>query len=129
VWPRNVNTHNTWNATSVETHSRKRRVLNYAFSESALRSAEVFLHNNIDRWLELLGSTAEEEGGWTKSQNLSEWVNWLVFDILGDLSFGKSFGMKEMDSDLRHIPEMMMGFLEIIHPVGIPCSSCMMQTC
>lgn len=99
-------------------HSRKRRVLNYAFSESALRSAEGFLHANIDRWLELLGTLAEKDGEWTVSLNMCEWVNWLVFDILGDLCFGKSFDMKEPDSKLRHIPEMMISFLELIHPVS-----------
>jgi cytochrome P450 len=127
VWPRNVNTHNTWNATSIEVHGRKRRVLNYAFSEAALRSCESFLHSNIDRWLELLGSAVEEDGGWTKPQDMAVWVTWLVFDILGDLSFGKSFDMKEPDSNLRHIPEMMIDFLGIIHPVGTPHGSYMIR--
>jgi cytochrome P450 len=117
VWPRNINTHNTWNATSIKLHSRKRRVMNYAFSENALRSAEGFLHSNVDRWLELLGSSAGKDG-WTQPQNMCDWVNWLVFDILGDLCFGKSFDMKEPGSDLRHIPEMMISFLELIHPVS-----------
>ncbi|CAO2657794.1 Nn.00g039200.m01.CDS01 [Neocucurbitaria sp. VM-36] len=118
VWPRNVKTHNTWNATSIEMHSRKRRVMNYAFSESALRSAEGFLHANIDRWLELLGALAEKDGEWTPSLNMCDWMNWLVFDILGDLCFGQSFGMKEKDSKLRHVPEMMVDFLELINPIG-----------
>lgn len=118
VWPRNIHTVNTWNATSVETHARKRRVLNYAFSEKALKSAEVFIHTNTDRWLELLGQFAEKEGEWSKSLNMCDWMNYLVFDILGDLCFGKSFDMKEPDSKLRHVPEMMVSFLEIIHPVG-----------
>lgn len=94
--------------------------MNYAFSESALRSAEGFLHSNIDRWLELLGAMAEKEGEWTTSVNMCDWMNYLVFDILGDLCFGKSFDMKEHDSKLRHIPEMMVGFLELIHPVSAP---------
>ncbi|PSN70556.1 benzoate 4-monooxygenase cytochrome-like protein P450 [Corynespora cassiicola Philippines] len=118
VWPRNIHTVNTWNATSVETHARKRRVLNYAFSEKALKSAEVFIHTNTDRWLELLGQFAEKEGEWSKSLNMCDWMNYLVFDILGDLCFGKSFDMKEPDSKLRHVPEMMVSFLEIIHPIG-----------
>ncbi|KAF2848188.1 benzoate 4-monooxygenase cytochrome-like protein P450 [Plenodomus tracheiphilus IPT5] len=118
VWPRNVETHNTWNATSVEMHARKRRVLNYAFSESALRSAEGFLHSNIDRWLELIGKMAKTDSDWTPSLNMCDWMNYLVFDILGDLCFGRCFDMKESDSKLRHIPEMMVGFLELIHPIG-----------
>jgi hypothetical protein len=50
---------------------------------------------------------------------MCDWVNWLVFDILGDLCFGKSFNMKEPGSDLRHIPEMMISFLELVHPVSV----------
>ncbi|KAF2134348.1 benzoate 4-monooxygenase cytochrome-like protein P450 [Dothidotthia symphoricarpi CBS 119687] len=118
VWPRNVNTHNTWNTTSIDMHSRKRRVMNHAFSESALRSAEGFLHTNIDRWLELLGALAETDGDWTASLNMCDWMNWLVFDILGDLCFGQSFGMKEPDSKLRHVPEMMVEYLKLINPIA-----------
>ncbi|CBX94241.1 hypothetical protein IAQ61_006395 [Plenodomus lingam] len=118
AWPRNSKTHNTWNATSIEMHARKRRVLNYAFSESALRSAEKFLHSNIDRWLELIGQLAENDGEWTPSFNMCDWMNYLVFDILGDLCFGQCFNMKESDSKLRHVPEMLVGFLEVLHPIG-----------
>jgi hypothetical protein len=92
--------------------------MNYAFSEAALRDAEVFLHSNIDRWLELLGQLAPKDGEWTASFNMCDWMNWLVFDILGDLCFGKCFDMKEHDSELRHIPEVMVGFLELLHPVS-----------
>lgn len=92
--------------------------MNYAFSESALRSAEDFLHSNVDRWIELLGQL-EKDGEWTKTLNMCEWVNWLVFDILGDLCFGKSFDMKEPNSDMKHVPEMMISFLELIHPVSL----------
>jgi hypothetical protein len=49
-------------------------------------------------------------------------VNYLVFDILGDLCFGKNFNMKEPDSDLKHIPELMAGFLQTLAPVSCPLS-------
>jgi hypothetical protein len=117
VWPRNVHTINTWSSTSISVHARKRRVLNYAFSEAALRDAEVFLHSNIDRWLELLRQSGED-GQWTGSLNMCDSINWLVFDILGDLCFGQNFNMKEPDSNLRHIPEVMVSFLELLHPVS-----------
>jgi hypothetical protein len=51
-------------------------------------------------------------------------MNWLVFDILGDLCFGKNFNMKEPGSDLRHIPEVMVSFLELLHPVSSRLRSC-----
>lgn len=124
VWPRNVQSINTWNSTTVSVHARKRRVLNYAFSEAALRDAEVFLHSNIDRWIELLGELPTKDGKWSESLDMCDWMNWLVFDILGDLCFGKCFDMKEPGSDLRHIPEVMVSFLELFHPVSMLASTC-----
>ncbi|KAF2993989.1 hypothetical protein E8E13_001764 [Curvularia kusanoi] len=118
VWPKTVNHINTWNATSVPVHARKRRILNYAFSESALRSAEVFVHSNVDRWLELLGRRKERGEEWTSSIDMADQVTYLVFDILGDLCFGKCFDMKEPDSNLRHIPEVMIGFLQLMNPIA-----------
>jgi len=34
------------------------------------------------------------------------------------LCFGKNFDMKEPGSDLRHIPEVMVQFMEILHPIA-----------
>ncbi|KAF2108558.1 cytochrome P450 [Lophiotrema nucula] len=120
VWPKNVDALNTWSATDIPSHARKRRVLNFAFSEKALRAAEPFIHSNTDRWLDLM----EEQAGkgkdkqWSDSFNMAEWLNFLVFDILGDLCFGKGFDMKEPGNSLRHIPELMITFLALLHPVG-----------
>ncbi|KAF3049352.1 hypothetical protein E8E11_004388 [Didymella keratinophila] len=116
VWPKTVDHINTWSATSVPIHARKRRVINYAFSEGALRGAEVFVHSNVDRWLGLLGQAKEKGDVWTKSINMADQVTYLVFDILGDLCFGKCFDMKEPGSKLRHVPELMIGFMELVHP-------------
>lgn len=44
-------------------------------------------------------------------------INYLVFDILGDLCFGKSFDMKEPTSNMQHIPDVLANFLELMHPV------------
>lgn len=45
-------------------------------------------------------------------------INHLVFDILGDLCFGKSFEMKEPGSTTRHIPELLADFLVLMHPIA-----------
>lgn len=49
---------------------------------------------------------------------MAEEVNYLVFDILGDLCFGKQFNMKEPESDIKHVPDLMAGFLELLAPVS-----------
>lgn len=121
VWPRNVHALTTWNSTNIETHGRKRRVLNYAFSEKALRSAEPFVVSNTDRWCEIIAEESRKNRtGWSESLNMADWVNYLVFDILGDLCFGKSFDMKEKDSDMKYVPHLMVDFLTLMYPVGLP---------
>lgn len=117
TWPHNVKITNTWNVTSVETHARKRRVLNNAFSDRALRGAEPLVHANVDRWLELINEQTGDKQ-WSQSLNMAEQANYLVFDILGDLCFGKCFNMKEPGSDLKSIPSLMTTFLELMHPVS-----------
>ena len=117
VWPHNSKINNTWNVTNIETHARKRRVLNNAFSDRALRGAEPLVHQNVDRWLELFGQETDESREWSKSFNMAHQANYLVFDILGDLCFGRSFHMKEPESDLKHVPSLMTTFLELMHPV------------
>lgn len=59
------------------------------------------------------------ETGWSKPLNMKDWVNYLVFDILGDLCFGRSFDMKERDSDMKYVPHLLVDFLTLMHPVSL----------
>lgn len=117
AWPSNANALSTWNSTDIEVHGRKRRVLNYAFSDKALRSAEPFLISNLDRWCEIIAKELPESG-WSNSLNMADWVNYFIFDILGDFCFGKSFDMKEQESNLKYVPKLLAEFLKLMHPVG-----------
>jgi hypothetical protein len=98
-------------------------VLNQAFSERALKEAEGFVLEHVGRWVQRLGDQAvgdrdwmekvgevkvEEGYAWSKPINMSEWSDWLVFDIMGELAFGKSFGLKEEGANpFREIPHTM----------------------
>ncbi|KAL7759598.1 hypothetical protein ACKLNR_009688 [Fusarium oxysporum f. sp. zingiberi] len=117
TYPRNVHVMTTWNTIDKTMHARKRRVMNHAFSDKALRSCEPFIHSNIDRWIELLDQGIGEKK-WSPSLNMARWADHLIFDTLGELCFGKSFGMKEHDSELRHIPTLMTDFMSTIHPIA-----------
>ncbi|KAK2468408.1 hypothetical protein H9L39_20054 [Fusarium oxysporum f. sp. albedinis] len=50
----------TWNSIDKATDARKRRTMNHAFSDKALRSSEPFIHSNIDRWIQLLKEEIRE---------------------------------------------------------------------
>ncbi|RKL09124.1 hypothetical protein BFJ70_g16719 [Fusarium oxysporum] len=117
AYPRNVHAMTTWNTIDKTIHARKRRVMNNAFSDKAMRSCEPFIQENIDRWFELINEEIGKKQ-WSDSLNMARWSDHLVFDILGDLCFGKSFGMKEHDSDLRHIPRLMTDFMALLHPIA-----------
>lgn len=91
--------------------------MNHPFSDMALCSSEPFIHSNIDRWIELLKEDIGEKQ-WPFSLHMARWADRLVFDSLGDLCFGESFGMKEHDSELRRIPAIIMDFTSTIHPVS-----------
>ncbi|KAH7322822.1 putative cytochrome P450 monooxygenase [Stachybotrys elegans] len=88
---------NTHNSRDKEVHARKRRVLAHAFSDSAMREMQRYILGNVRAFCEQIGMQegGADAKGWTKPQNMANWFNYLAFDILGDLAFGKAFHMIE----------------------------------
>jgi hypothetical protein len=59
---------------------------------------ERYILANIRTFCDSLGAAASndsEKKGWSVGQNMADWCNYLTFDIMGDLCFGKAFGMLE----------------------------------
>ncbi|OJD14471.1 hypothetical protein AJ78_05182 [Emergomyces pasteurianus Ep9510] len=75
-----------------EEHSRLRRQLSHGFSDKSMREQEPLITQHIDL---LVKRFYELGGGGSKSFNLIEWFNYATFDIIGDLTFGESFGCVE----------------------------------
>lgn len=76
--------------------------MSHAFSDSALKGVEDFVLVHIQEYIERLTTKSSdrhepplsgEKNGWTDGKDLSKWSSYLGFDVMGDLSFGKSFGM------------------------------------
>lgn len=70
-----------------------------AFSEAAMKGMEGYVLGLVEDFIGRVGEVVDcageekgEEGKWSKCLNMSQWCNWLVFDIMGELVFGKSFG-------------------------------------
>ena len=117
VWPRKADEPNTWNCTDPAEHASKRRVLNYVFSENAIRSAETFVIHHVDRWCELLGENTEN--GWSDDRDMAYWANFVIFDILSDLCFGKSMEIKEPgENELKRVPDFIANSVKIFYPVS-----------
>ncbi|PQE26851.1 benzoate 4-monooxygenase cytochrome P450 protein [Rutstroemia sp. NJR-2017a BVV2] len=133
IWPRNSEDINTLQTVEKEAHARKRRVLNQAFSERALKEAEGFVLEHVGRWVQRLGEQVcgdrmgkvgeekveEERGAWSKPINISDWSDWLVFDIMGELAFGRSFGLKEKGANqFREMPHIIADYLKFMYPIA-----------
>ncbi|KAF7846282.1 hypothetical protein BT93_L4670 [Corymbia citriodora subsp. variegata] len=68
-------------------HARRRRVWDRGFSSKALRDYEPRVKKYTDQLLEHIEATKG------MSINVTDWFNYYSFDVMGDLAFGKSFGM------------------------------------
>ncbi|KAF4981105.1 hypothetical protein FDECE_17751 [Fusarium decemcellulare] len=69
-------------------HARLRRPLAHAFSEKALRSQDSLIRSYIDA----LVNGLKEKAAAREAVDISAWLNWTTFDIMGELSFGEPFG-------------------------------------
>jgi cytochrome P450 len=81
-------------------HSRKRRVMSQAFSDSALKSHEEHVHQHVDIFIRCLADRDSSQNYsdkdlWTHPKNIAHWCNFLSFDFMAELVFGKSFHMLE----------------------------------
>ncbi len=73
-------------------HSRMRRLLSHAFSETALRKQEQIITHYLNLLVEKLHQQIQESEKGEAKVNLVQWYNFTTFDILGDLCFDESFG-------------------------------------
>lgn len=56
---------------------------------------------------------------WSAATDFSRRLDALTFDIMGDLAFGRSFGIKEPgDNALKTIPENIAGYMKFYYPVS-----------
>lgn len=91
----------THSAIDKKVHGRKRRVLSHAFSTQAIESMNQYIFQNVKIFCNLLGDTEQDvvrTGGDSDEKchpvkNVSRLASYLTFDVMGELCFGKSFGM------------------------------------
>lgn len=76
-----------------EDHSRMRRVFSHAFSDKALREQEPLIQKYIGMLMQRLGEKAKAG----LDVDLVRYYNFTTFDVIGDLTFGESFGCLETD--------------------------------
>jgi cytochrome P450 len=72
------------------THLRNRRALTGAFTEHAVTEYAPILETLVGTMIGKFRERIDAANGRT-TVNMVEWLNWLLFDISGALSFGESF--------------------------------------
>lgn len=93
--------HNTHALNDRDLHARRRRLLQFGFSENALKGLEPFVLDRVKAFCDHMGrldkcaAPSVEDEYWTQPKNLGTWANNLTLDVLGELCFGKSFGAME----------------------------------
>ena len=117
-WQRNESAISTFTTTDIALHHKKRRILNLAFSEKSIRAAEVFIQKHIDRWDELLPEGDSKD--WSQPKSMTEWSDYLVFDIQCDLCFGRSLNIKDPGKNqFKGIPKVIHSYMTFTYPVRI----------
>lgn len=109
------------NTIDVAEHAHKRKLLSTIFTEKMVRAASEFVIRHLDRWSEIMMDEMNHSNsdGWSPVYDLSESLDALIFDIVGDLSFGKSFDIKEPgDNPLKVIPHSIAEYMKVYYPVG-----------
>jgi cytochrome P450 len=75
------------------------------------------MQQHIDRWHELLAMDIGDD--WSPPVNFTDRVNFLVFDILGDICYGKSFKtMEPGDNALKVIPRATVRLMTMVYAIA-----------
>ena len=93
-------------------HARQRAALNRAFSDKALREQEHYFQDHIDLFLARLDEKCDQ----AQPLNITQWVEFLAFDIIGTLAFSSSFHCLE-DQGYHPWVVLLLNFFKSTHYV------------
>ncbi|KAM0809260.1 putative Cytochrome P450-like protein [Seiridium cardinale] len=95
---------------SEDLHTRKKRVVSSALSESSVRAMEDIVLRNIRKFVQHLGDSSHDQTaevkGWSSPKNMTDWADYLSFDIMGDICFSGSFHMLDKP-DNRYVLDVL----------------------
>ena len=100
---------NLISAVDKNVHAWKRRVISQAMSDTFLKEMQGRVMAHIRDFVTMLGSEADVPAGkpvldgWAPAKNLGVVCDWLTFDVISDLIYGKAVGMLH-SPELRWLP-------------------------
>ena len=74
-----------------DNHARQRKALSHGFSKKALWEQEDIVQDFVTKLINNVHRFAEKR----EVFDIVKWFNFVTFDVIGDLSFGESFGCLE----------------------------------
>lgn len=84
-------------------HARKRKIVSHTFSLKSVTEFEQYIHHNLEAFVSQWDRLSEREHGGFARIDALPWLNFLAFDIIGDLAFGAPFGMIETGKDAAKV--------------------------
>ncbi|RDA85844.1 hypothetical protein CP532_4891 [Ophiocordyceps camponoti-leonardi (nom. inval.)] len=97
---------NVFNTRDRNRHSRKRKLVAHAFSTRMVTQFEPYVQHSLRLIIEKMDQLVDtsphrnQVGKPEARVDLSPWLNYLAFDIIGDLAFGTPLGMLQRGDDL-----------------------------
>lgn len=116
---KNIREKTTVNTIDPAEHAQRRKMLNTCFTDNSVTAVSSLLGQQIDRLHQILLDEHDSPKDWSASVDLGEKIDQLTFDIMGDLSFGISFNIKEPgDNPLKEVPHNIIRYLGFYYPVS-----------
>ncbi|KAI1114134.1 benzoate 4-monooxygenase cytochrome P450 [Nemania sp. NC0429] len=113
---KNIREKTTVNTIDPAEHAKRRKMLNTCFTDNSVNTVSAFISQHIDRWHQIMLDKHDKTTEWSTSVDLGEQVDHLVFDIMGDICFGRSFNIKEPgDNPLREVPHNITHYLKFYY--------------
>ncbi|RAH84605.1 cytochrome P450 ClCP1 [Aspergillus japonicus CBS 114.51] len=79
-------------ACSETEHTRLRKILAPGFSEQSVMQQEPIVQKYIDTLFTKLDAQIVDSSNACADVDMVQWINYLAFDVIGDLTWGSSFG-------------------------------------
>lgn len=88
---------NIFTAVDKDIHRFKRKVLSQGFSDQAIRAFEPTMLHHMDLFVKKLVKVSgqiDDDDGWSRPLDMTEFCRHLQYDIMGEFGFGQSFQLQ-----------------------------------
>ncbi|KAE9408932.1 cytochrome P450 [Gymnopus androsaceus JB14] len=92
----------TFTTRSRKVHARKRKMLAQALTTESIAQFETIVQHHVCYLVDRLGALFEDTDEWF---DCLAWMNYLIFDTIGDLVFGTPFGMLAAGKDTAPVAQ------------------------